>query len=348
MAMPMSRWAMVLGSAGVLLACGCAGSARVGRMALPPDDPGAAERSPRRLLFEKPLDQLFEGYVNGRGPYRLGFDTGQSLPLLVTPAFARDHELPVIQRTTAGDGSDRNAMRVDIVRTRRFEIGGLAFRDTPTLVMDHNGGSGPEPTVGTVGFPLFAGRLLTLDYPANMMRVESGALPKADGRAVLDYDAPQGLPVVTIYVHGVKVRALIDSGSDAGLVLPLELASELPLAAPPEPAGRLATLFNVIELRKATLLGSVWIGDVEFRDPVLTFADHFEEANLGRAYLKSMRITFDHANKRVHFEKPPVEPSKEPVLEPATEPTVEPAVKPVITPVPGDGHDTPPEPAAPA
>ncbi|MCC6285746.1 MAG: aspartyl protease family protein [Phycisphaerales bacterium] len=307
MVRPGTCWAS---AAALLIAFGCAGGARVGRMALPPDEPGAALNAPRRLLFEKPLDQPFEGYVNGRGPYRLGFDTGQSLPLLVTPEFAREHELPTIQRTTAGDGSDRNALRVDVARSRRFEVGGMMFRDVPTLVMDHNGGAGPEPTVGTVGFPLFAGRLLTLDYPANMLRVETGSLPKADGRAVVDYDAPQGLPVITIYVQGVAVRALIDSGSDAGLVLPAELASTLPLASPPEPAGRLATLFNVIELRKAPLLGSVWIGDVEFRDPVLTFADHFEEANLGRGYLKSMRITFDHANRRAHFEKP--EPPAEP------------------------------------
>lgn len=303
--------------------CGGGGGARVGRMAAPPE-PASSRPEDRRLLFEQPLDQPFEAYVNGRGPYRLGFDTGQSLPALVTPEFARTHELPIIQRTTAGDGSDRNAQRVDIARMRRFEIGSLSFKDVPTLVMDHNGGAGAEPTVGTIGFPLFAGRLLTLDYPANLLRIESGSLPKADGRAVLDYDAPQGLPVITLYVHGVKVRALIDSGSDAGLVLPLELASKLPLAAPPEPAGRLATLFNVIELQKATLLGSVWIGDVEFRDPVLTFADHFEEANLGRAYLKSLRITFDHANTRVHFEKPEPESAPEPARDPAPGPETDP------------------------
>jgi hypothetical protein len=208
-------------------------------------------------------------------------------------------ELPVIDRIPASDGSGAHARDVEVVHFDNLRLGELSAPGAMGLVLEQ---SDPERD-GALGFPMFADHLLTIDYGARRLRASTGELPPPDGTSVLPFEMRQGLPVIRVRIASRETDVLIDSGCECGLLLPRAMASELPLAAPPQPAGRLATLFREVDLTEAPLRGSAWIGSTELCEPTLRFAEGFNEALLGRRILESLVVTFDQRNKRVQLER---------------------------------------------
>lgn len=264
---------------------------------------GCAARSGPLLEFDHPLSERIPVTINGRGPFEFGFDTGQSVPALLFAKTAAELDLPLIDEALASDGNDAAARTLRVVRVDRLGLGSADFRDVTTLVMDRESAERPGDA-GALGFPLFADHLLMLDYPAGRMRVFAGALPRADGRTVLGYEPVNGLPSVRVRVGELTLPAIIDSGSQGEILLPLRYAKQLRLRAAPRVVGRMNTLFGEFDLLRAPLDGSVWIGAHELAAPDLMFSEHFAEANLGRGVLRHFCVTFDQQRQRVRLEQP--------------------------------------------
>jgi hypothetical protein len=102
--------------------------------------------------------------VNGKGPYRVLFDTGSPTTLLNT-TVAKEAGLP----------GGRGLLGIAQVKAKTLEIGGLKVEDVPAIVMDH-------PLIelisqdkdigfiyGIVGLPFFARFRTTLDYKAKTL-----------------------------------------------------------------------------------------------------------------------------------------------------------------------------------
>jgi hypothetical protein len=105
--------------------------------------------------------------INGKGPYRLIFDTGAPT-MLLTSKIAKESGL-------IGPGAKKPAARGPFampgqVTIGKLEIGGVTASDVPAVVLDH-------PTVkaiadvfgpieGIVGFPFFARFKTSIDYQA--------------------------------------------------------------------------------------------------------------------------------------------------------------------------------------
>jgi hypothetical protein len=106
--------------------------------------------------------------INGKGPYRLIFDTGAPVTLL-NNKVAR--EAGLLKGVAKPAFSFFGAM--GDVKVRSLEVGGLEAKDTSAIVMDHPllevMAKKLGPLEGIVGFPFFARYKVTLDYQARTL-----------------------------------------------------------------------------------------------------------------------------------------------------------------------------------
>src|SRR5262245_38539314 len=114
--------------------------------------------------------------VNGEGPFTFGFDTGASGAAWVTQALKEKLDLQVVDRIVVSDGSNVKGRSTDAVRVDSVILGSASFNQLTAPVL----GDGPrkegEP-YGFLGFELFKNYVITLDYPAQRLRIATGQLP---------------------------------------------------------------------------------------------------------------------------------------------------------------------------
>ena len=107
--------------------------------------------------------------VNGKGPYRVIFDTGSPVTLLsnkvADEAGLLDKKAPQPLFNPFGAGGE--------VKIKKLELGDLKLEKVSAIVMDHPGVQAMSSAFGSVegivGFPVFARYKMTLDYQARTM-----------------------------------------------------------------------------------------------------------------------------------------------------------------------------------
>jgi hypothetical protein len=133
------------------------------------DDPKDA--APIKVPFEllKSRHMAVQVMINGKGPYRLIFDTGAPVNLLNNRVAKESGVLPKdFKRPPFALFGSAGNFKIDML-----ELGGVKAKNLPTTVMDH-------PTVlaiskalgqieGIVGFSFFARYRMTIDYQAQEM-----------------------------------------------------------------------------------------------------------------------------------------------------------------------------------
>ena len=121
---------------------------------------------------------LLDVTVNGKGPYKLIFDTGAPINLLSSKL---GKETGAIKKKKGGGGLGFGLFGgVSQVELDSLQVGGVTAEDLPAVVMDH-------PTVGAisdafedefgkiegiVGFPFFARYATTVDYQKKQMTLK--------------------------------------------------------------------------------------------------------------------------------------------------------------------------------
>jgi hypothetical protein len=126
-----------------------------------------AARVPFDLLITKHM--VVQVKINGKGPYRVIFDTGAPITLLSTKVAKASG---VIDKK---GGKPTLALfgPANSVKIKTLEVGSLKAENVATVVMDH-----PSvelisqilgPVEGIVGFPFFARYKMTIDYQAREM-----------------------------------------------------------------------------------------------------------------------------------------------------------------------------------
>ena len=107
--------------------------------------------------------------INGKGPYRVIFDTGSPLSL-ISSKVAKAAGLAA--KNTSFFGLSLLGS-IEPVKVRSLKLGALAAENVPFLVMDHPTveamASVFGPIEGILGFPFFARYRMTLDYQSKQM-----------------------------------------------------------------------------------------------------------------------------------------------------------------------------------
>jgi hypothetical protein len=242
---------------------------------------------------------VVEVRVNGQGPFRFGIDTGAAGGARVSQSLADKLGLPVVGQAMAGDPSGKSRRAVPIVEIGQLTVGNAVFGKVPAGAGDFS----PLGIDGILGFGLFSEHRLTLDYPHRRVRIERGELPPADGRTILSFEAPYGIPTVHLTLGGVDAEAHIDSGNTREeIVVPAALAGKLKLAAEPVSIGKARTGFNEFEIRQAPLDGKLALGAYELTNPKIDIVDLFPFVNFGHKFLQRFTVTVDEKNHRIRFE----------------------------------------------
>ena len=250
----------------------------------------AAHSTPMQVLHGKPY---VTAMVNGHGPFRFILDTGTGAEAIVTPELASVLALPRKGTTHLDDPGGRSGQPASVRQIDTLSVAGMDFYSVRAVEhsMLHTDGS----CDGILGFPLFKGMLLTLDYPHNLVTLEDGELEPDGDQEVHPFRMPQGVPVADITIEGVRIGALFDSGG-AGLSLPETLASRLQFSAEPVVFARGESLSSRFPIKVGRLATDVRLGDVTFDQPWVEINPAFPLANFGSAPMQHFAITFDQDN----------------------------------------------------
>jgi predicted aspartyl protease len=253
--------------------------------------------------------------IDGKGPYRLLLDTGSGAELVLDRDLAAALGLKPTGTRRIGDPNAPTAIEAQVVRVPRVEVGELSLRNVQAMTWDRSAMGATEVPQGVVGLSLFGARVVTLDYPAKRLILESGDLPEADGKTVFKASFEDGIPSLPIDVAGTSLRAHLDSGSTGFLGLPIDLAAKLPLDAPPVRVGRARTASGDYAVTEARLEGYASVAGIVLERPKLHFVN-LPIGNLGSDLLRSLIVSVDRKNERVRLVSSgaPIEASERPRL----------------------------------
>lgn len=258
----------------------------------------AAEEHTARmeLRHNMPFVQVM---VNGKGPFTFGIDTGTGGEALVTAALVQQLNLPEIGKAEVGDPSGRNQKEIPLVELQSLQVAGIEFHKLRAAQFEPSTREGQID--GILGFPLFAKYVLTLDYPAEQMKLATGSLTSDGGKTVVPFTMPNNVPIIELTVGSQHVEANVDSRG-GGLSLPEKFAGQLKFASEPVVIGRGRTVSNEFQIKGAELAEEIQVGTYTFPHPFVVINPVLPLGNFGAAALRNFAVTFDEQNKLMRLE----------------------------------------------
>ena len=192
------------------------------------------------------------------------------------------------------------------VRLRGGEAGPMRIRKTKAKVheMDHSARALGTPLDGILGFPTFESLLLTLDYPAEEIRVSKGALPEIDDETVFR-DHGKVRPYLALEVGGTRIPVLVDSGFTGGLTL--RDSDSLHWATEPRRVSA-SVRYNGIRIDRAGRLDEdLAYGPLIVERPIVEVIETGTRLS-GEDLLRRFVWTFDQRTRRIRMIAPSADP----------------------------------------
>jgi len=254
----------------------------------------------------------FDALINGKGPFRLIFDSGAEVNAL-NPTIARQLGLRVEGPSQiilgAGSGSlTEQAANVALVR-----IGDLALHDQKFYIMPMPWGDRSGP-VGAVGYELMRRLVVTVDYEREQLAFNLPQPFTYSGHGVKVQIEPMLTPFeieVRGSVNGASGVFCIDTGDEASLSLEQRFVGQYNLVKQLSPRYHGYAGSGIGGAMPAAYYGRVEtlrIGEAEVNHVIAFLFDRqaisAENAgNIGSRVLRQFNITFDDPQGVLYFEK---------------------------------------------
>lgn len=246
-----------------------------------------------------------EVMINGQGPFVFGIDTGAQGGSRIDSSLVEKLALKASGQVQATDGSGRNPQMTELFKLESLTIGNLRFSGVTAGSRNFKNSQRPLKIDGILGLSVFSEYLVTLDFPAKLLRVEKGELPKADGAEILDYKSQGGIPLLELTVGNTKINAHLDSGNMIGaFVLPTAFVEKLTKASEPVVVGRARSASGEMEIKQTRIKEVVRLGRHEFPDATVTYPALSDIGNVGVKTLSQFAVTFDQQHERVRLTRP--------------------------------------------
>ena len=241
-----------------------------------------------------------ETTINGKGPFRLAFDTGAPGGPHLTSALAGALALQPAGEMMVGDPSGKNPASVSQYRLESVGFGAVLVQGWMATAMPTRPGK-PNGLDGAVGLDAFAGFVVTIDYPHRRFALRRGALPPADGKSVFSYQG-QMAPTVPLTVENRTILAHLDTGNTvAGVIVPAAFVDGLQHRSAATASGSAHTVTNVVQMFTVPIEGKARVGAVDLAVSAASYPALIPVANIGSPALMMTIIEVDPANERVRL-----------------------------------------------
>ena len=294
--------------------------------AAPPQD--APRRSPTITLDEATLDDRLEiagdailgetvetrmavdVAINGRGPYRFVVDSGADRSA-IGERLAASRRLPAGRAVTLHGMAGSSRRETALIDTLTVGSSTVADIAAPVLPERYLGAS------GLLGIDALRGQRLMLDFEAQAITIEDArrAPAAAPGDIVVTARRRGGQLILTqARAGGVAIRAVVDTGSQLTIG---NLALRDALFRRRNPPAVLTSVLTSVTGETLTVslavVPELRIGDIQFRDVAIAFADLPPFALFGLADSPAMmlgtdllgsfrRVSLDFRAKKVRFQ----------------------------------------------
>lgn len=264
--------------------------------------PASAQFEPHiarmQVINGRPYVQV---YLNHKGPFRFMIDTGTSAEAIVVPGLAEELHLPDAGTLVLHDPTGLPGPTVPVRLVDTLTVAGMEFY--AVRAAEHSLLAADVPCDGLLGFKLFDGTLLTLDYLTHRIVLQDGELQPDGDRRVHAFHMRDGLPFLTLAAGDFQMDALIDSGGSS-LSIPDRDAKLLGVSTDWGLVGTERTLTAIFPFRVAQLDSDLQFGDIAFPKPWVEINGVFQYANLGAEPLRHFSVTFDQDNDLLRFDGP--------------------------------------------
>jgi hypothetical protein len=254
------------------------------------------------LVIETPGDK--------HGPYHFIIDTGSSATLLTPDLVKRFGGRPRTNQTAVRVvGANGQVKLLSPVTLKRLQLGTARFEGVQALVYDLDDLSNHLGVHldGVLGFPLFRGTLLTLDYLNPRVTITPSGVPMALPGVTIPFNNEQNTPLIPIQLGEESFIALVDSGSDAALSLNT-VGLHPAFQFGPKPGALVATLAGDSLRMTGRLAQPLTIGAYVIENPIVDVTD--ELSSIGGGLLRKFAVTFDQKRNQVIFFRPNFDPIK--------------------------------------
>ncbi|MEY2562982.1 MAG: hypothetical protein QOH88_1175 [Verrucomicrobiota bacterium] len=266
--------------------------------------------SPTKLPAEIPMK--FDGgmpsvelMVNGQGPFVFGIDTGAQGGSRIDVSLVEKLGLKASGQVQATDGSGRSPQTAELFKLDDVTIGTVRFSGVTAGSRNLKNSPRPLKVDGILGLSVFSEYLVTVDFPAKLLRFERGELPEPDGAEILDYKGEGGIPLVELAVGDARINAHLDSGNMIGaFILPTAFAEKLTRVSEPVVVGRARSASGEMEIKQVRIKELVKLGRHEFPDATITYPALGEVGNVGVKILSQFALTFDQQHSRLRLTRP--------------------------------------------
>ena len=204
--------------------------------------------------------------------------------------------LPRTGPSPSVDGNHRaNPFRDTTSFIMGARLGGVAIVDARATVLAYD----ETDEIGIFGPNSFPDQLVEMDGPKSRLVIRpktAATLPEGPSVPYLGKEG-DALPSAIIDFGTFKVAAILDSGNDVAVILPLSYAEKLDLEGPPVEIGFAVSAAGRQPVRKARLKGSLKIAGVTLEHPEIRFTES-GRPNIGLPVLRHLSVIYDHSGSR--------------------------------------------------
>ncbi|MGC4040232.1 MAG: retropepsin-like aspartic protease [Flavobacterium sp.] len=250
------------------------------------------------ISYRSGANPVIEVKINGKGPYKFMFDTGSlTLAKLDEKVFNELH-LTATDSVLAGDGSGTNRKSFPVTNVKQISIGSYQINNAAAMVRDYNQRRNIDAIDGVIGLAFFKDVLVELNFENNLLIISKGKLEKED-KNTFPTTIINEIPAIRLKLGTKELTAIFDTGNMGWLSVHSSYVSNEMVSGTPKVIGRAKTVSNEFEIREAQLNQRITIGNIEFKNPIITINDILPQCNAGIRFLRQMNITFDQKNNLV-------------------------------------------------